>query len=73
MPPAERLRVDGTNHWLHSVGGGDLRVKFVRRERGRAAIQIALNGTAAIIIKREKGDEQLPAFSLFGYDTLIAF
>ncbi len=32
------LRVDGTNHWVHSIGAGDLRVKFVHRRRGRAAI-----------------------------------
>ena len=32
------LRVDRKNHWLHSYGAGDLTVKFVRRGRGRAAI-----------------------------------
>ena len=32
------LRIDRKNHWLHSVGAGDLTVKRVRRGRGRAAI-----------------------------------
>ena len=32
------LRVGRKNHWLHSVGAGDLTVKFVHRKRGRAAL-----------------------------------
>ncbi len=32
------LRIDRKNHWLHTVGAGDLTVKFVHRKRGRAAI-----------------------------------
>ena len=32
------LRIERKNHWLHSVGAGDLTVKFVHRRRGRAAL-----------------------------------
>ena len=32
------LRIDRKNHWLHTVGAGDLTVKFIHRKRGRAAI-----------------------------------
>ena len=32
------LCIAGKKHWLHSVGAGSLTLKFVHRERGRAAI-----------------------------------
>ncbi len=32
------LRIDRKNHWLHTVGAGDLTLKFIHRKRGRAAI-----------------------------------
>ena len=36
------LRIDRKKHWLHSVGAGNLTLKFVHRQRGCAAID-ALN------------------------------
>lgn len=32
------LRIDRKGHWLHSLGAGDLTLKFVHPRRGRAAI-----------------------------------
>ena len=33
------LRVDGKNHWLHILTDGTLTVKFLQRQRGKAAIE----------------------------------
>lgn len=32
------LRIERNNHWLHSLGAGELTLKFMHRKRGRAAI-----------------------------------
>ena len=32
------LRINGKTHWLHDLGAGEFTLKFVHRQRGRAAI-----------------------------------